>query len=57
MNVTVTWQNANPNTIYGKLASRLGREPSNAETIAEVKRILAEGNAELAGKGKLKWQR
>ena len=42
MNVTVTWHNASPNTIWGKLAARLGREPTNAEATAEVKRILSE---------------
>lgn len=42
MNVTVTWHNANPNTIWAKLAEKLGREPTNAEAAAEVRRILAE---------------
>jgi len=42
MNVTITWHNANPNTIWGKLAARLGREPTNAEAAAEVRRILSE---------------
>ena len=42
MQITVTWHNANPNTIWGKLATRLGREPTNAEATAEVKRILSE---------------
>jgi hypothetical protein len=43
---TVTWHNAGPHTIWAKLAERLGREPTNAEATAEVKRILAEGRAE-----------
>lgn len=41
MQVTVTWTNRNPNTIWNKLAAKLGREPTNAEAAAEVKRILA----------------
>ncbi len=44
-------------TIWQDLTSKLGREPTNAEAIAEVKRILAEGHAELAAKGKLQHQR
>lgn len=38
--VTVTWRNDNPGTIANCLAARLGREPSNAELVAEVKRIM-----------------
>lgn len=30
-------------TIYAALRQRLGREPSNAELKAEVKRIISEG--------------
>jgi hypothetical protein len=40
--VTFTVRNDNPNTIWNRLAARLGREPTNAEAIAEVKRILRE---------------
>lgn len=43
--ITVTWHNANPNTIWGKLAARLGREPTNAEAKAEVLRILREARS------------
>ena len=43
--VTVTVRNDNPNTIWNQLAKRLGREPTNDEAIAEVKRILAEPKA------------
>lgn len=57
MQVTITWHNANPNTIWNKLAARLGREPTNAEATAEVKHILQEGTIERAGAGKLSWQR
>jgi hypothetical protein len=44
-------------TICQALALKLGREPTNAEAIAEVKRILEEGYADLAAKGKLLHQR
>ena len=46
--VNVTWHNANPNTIWGKLATRLGREPTNAEAKAEVLRILREARTQQA---------
>lgn len=38
--VTITWNNAGPHTIWGKLAERLGREPTSAEAAEDVKRIL-----------------
>ena len=38
--VTITHRNDNPNTIWNRLAARLGREPTNAEAAAEVRRIL-----------------
>lgn len=57
MNVTVTWHNANPNTIWGRLAAKLGREPTNAEAAAEVRRILDESLCERAAAGKLSFQR
>ena len=41
MQITVTWTNHNPETIWNKLAARLGREPTPAEAAAEVRRILA----------------
>ena len=40
LKVSVTWHNPNPNTIWNKLATRLGREPTHEEAKAEVKRIL-----------------
>ncbi len=43
---TITWHNAGPNTIWARLAKRLGREPTNAEAAAEVRRILAEARTE-----------
>lgn len=42
MKFTVTWHNAGTHTIWAKLTERLGREPTNAEATAEVKRILEE---------------
>ena len=41
--VNVTWKHLNPNadTIWNRLARELGREPTNEEAIAEVKRILS----------------
>ena len=44
-------------TIYAALAHRMGREPTNAELKAEIKRILQETLVELAEAGKLKHQR
>jgi len=48
--VAVTWHNANPNTIWNRLAARLGREPTNAEAKAEVLRILEESRIERASR-------
>ena len=42
MKITTTWRNDNPNTIWAKLAERLGREPTDKEAGDEVKRILDE---------------
>lgn len=44
-------------TIYGALKMKLGREPTNAELTAEVKRILGESLVERATAGKLPHQR
>jgi len=54
---TITWHNEDPNTIWNKLAARLGRQPTNAEATAEVRRILEENTADMATRGKLKFQR
>lgn len=40
--VRVTWTNNNPNTIYNRLAARLGRVPTDAEVRAELDRIISE---------------
>jgi len=41
--VKVTFTNGNPDTIWNRLAAKLGREPTNEEAKEEVKRILSEG--------------
>ena len=38
--------NRNPKTLANRLATRLGREPTNAELIEEVQRILREAREE-----------
>lgn len=40
MRVNITWTNRNPDTIWNRLAAKLGREPTHAEASAEVQRIL-----------------
>ena len=55
--VTTTWRNDNPNTIWNRLALKLGREPTHAEAKAEVERIMREVSVDLAAKGKLRHQR
>lgn len=42
MRITTTWNNSNPDTIWNRLAAKLGRSPTDAEVTAEVRRILAE---------------
>jgi hypothetical protein len=57
-NVNVTWHpSKNPDTIWNKLAAKLGRQPTNAEACAEVRRILEEVTVERAMAGKLPHQR
>ena len=46
MNITTTWHNANPDTIWARLSAKLGRTPTDAEVTAEVRRILAEARAQ-----------
>lgn len=57
MRITTTWTNNNPNTIWNKLAAKLGREPTRAEVIAELNRIRSEALVDLAASGKLPHQR
>lgn len=40
MQINITFTNKNPNTIYNKLAAKLGRLPSNNEIISELNRII-----------------
>ena len=44
-------------TIWEALAEKLGRPPSLKEVRDELRRILVEGEVELAEKGKLSHQR
>lgn len=55
--VNITFTNNNPNTIWNRLAAKLGREPTSAEARDEVKRIMSETTVSLAGQGKLPYQR
>lgn len=57
LTVTITFHNSNPDTIWNRLAARLGRQPTHAEATAEVKRIMSETTIELAEAGKLPHQR
>lgn len=57
MHITSTVTSNNPNTIYGKLKAKLGREPSNKELKEEIHRILSEAAIDMASKGKLPHQR
>lgn len=56
VNITVQSLTGKP-SIYTALRSKLGREPTNAELCADVKRILAEGMVDMAARGKLPHQR
>lgn len=53
----IEWHNAGPHTIWGKLAEKLGREPTTKEAADEVRRILAEATIDRAMAGKLPHQR
>lgn len=57
MQVTITFTNPNPDTIWNRLAAKLGREPTNAEAREEVLRILREASADVAERGGLAHQR
>jgi len=46
IHITVTIRNDNPDTIFNRLAARLGREPSEDEARDEVLRILDEARQE-----------
>ena len=51
LSVTTRWTNPNPETIWNRLAARLGRAPTDAEAREEVKRILREAASERQGPG------
>lgn len=55
--VNVTFHNANPDTIWNRLAAKLGREPTNAEAAADVRRILDGCLVDRAERGALAHQR
>ena len=40
--INITVHSDNPDTIWNRLAAKLGRQPTRDEASAEVKRILAE---------------
>lgn len=40
--ITITWRNDNPDTIWNRLAARLGRTSTDTEAADEVRRILQE---------------
>lgn len=42
MKITITFRNDNPDTIWNRLAERLGREPTAEEVKQDVLRILRE---------------
>ncbi len=42
MQINFTVTNKNPNTIYNKLVAKLGRDPTRAELLADIKRIMSE---------------
>lgn len=42
LHITIDIPNPAPDTIYAKLKAKLGREPTHAELVVEVKRILNE---------------
>lgn len=48
--ITITVHNAGPHTIWGRLAARLGREPTSQEAADECRRILREARAPRAAK-------
>lgn len=43
--VSISVTNDNPDTIWNRLAVRLGREPTSSEAKAEIQRILREAQS------------
>lgn len=56
LTVRIEYRSSNPNTIWARLAEKLGREPKHWEAVAEVKRIKAEALADLATRGRMRHQ-
>lgn len=48
LKVTIKWHSTNPDTIWNKLAAKLGREPTRQEAADEVRRILREAREAAA---------
>lgn len=58
MIVKVTFHpSRNPDTIWNKLAAKLGRQPTDTEAASEVRRIMGESTVDRAGRGTLPHQR
>lgn len=57
MHVTITFTNDNPNTVYNRLAARLGREPTDQELREAVFRIFDEAREKAAAARRLPHQR
>lgn len=57
INITITHRNDNPESIWNKLAARLGREPTDKEAADEVRSILDEAAVERAMAEKMPHQR
>lgn len=57
LELKTTWQNDNPNTIYNKLAAKIGRQPTHDEVIADMRRIRDTRLVESASNGKLWFQK
>lgn len=55
--ITISFHSKNPATIWNTLARKLGREPTDDEANAEVRRIREEALVAVATKGKLPHQR
>lgn len=52
ISITFTWNSSRPDTIWKKLAAQLRREPTHAEAVKEVCRILREARAEREADGR-----
>lgn len=57
ISVTMSWRNDNPDTIFNRLAARIGREPTHAEVKTELDRILTNATIDAASRGDLWFQK